>query len=153
MIHVLQREQVIPATPGEVWNYFCDPKNLNQITPPDMNFEIVRGGDLAMYPGQLIEYRVEFFRGVRSPWLTEIAHVRDCEYFVDEQRQGPYRFWYHEHSFEALSPGTKMTDRVTYVIPFGPLGDVANHLWIARRLDRTFEFRRKMIVELFGEAK
>jgi ligand-binding SRPBCC domain-containing protein len=153
MIHVLQREQVIPATVGEVWEYFCDPKNLNQITPPDMNFEIVRGGDVAMYPGQLIEYRVEFLRGIRSLWLTAIPHVRDCEYFVDEQRLGPYRFWYHEHSFEAISSGTKMTDRVTYVIPYGPLGDLLNHFWIARRLDGIFEFRRKTIIELFGEAK
>ncbi len=153
MIHILQREQRIPARLEDVWRYFCDPRNLNEITPPDMNFEIVRGGDVAMYPGQLIEYRVEFVRGIRSPWLTEIAHVRDCEYFVDEQRLGPYRFWYHEHIFEEISPGTRMTDRVTYAIPFGPLGDLLHRFWIARRLDAIFEFRRKMIVELFGDTK
>lgn len=79
--------------------------------------------------------------------------MQDCEYFVDEQRLGPYRFWYHEHSFEAISFGTKMTDRVTYVIPYGPLGDLLNHFWIARRLDGIFEFRRKTIIEMFGEAK
>lgn len=153
MIHVLQREQRIPASLEDVWRYFCDPRNLNEITPRDMNFEIVRGGDVAMYPGQLIEYRVEFVRGIRSPWLTEIAHVRDCEYFVDEQRLGPYRFWYHEHVFEEISPGTGMTDRVTYAIPFGPLGELLHRFWIARRLDAIFEYRRKMIVELFGDMK
>jgi ligand-binding SRPBCC domain-containing protein len=119
MVYILHREQNIPAPLNEVWDYFCNPKNLNEITPPDMNFEILRGGDVKMYEGQIIEYRVEFLRGVRSLWLTEIAHVRDREYFVDEQRIGPYHFWYHEHIFEETSAGTRMTDRVTYMVPFG----------------------------------
>ena len=153
MIHYLHREQFIPAPIESVWKYFCDPKNLNEITPPDMNFEIVRGGDTAMYDGQLIEYRVEFVRGLRSLWLTEIAHVREGEYFVDEQRVGPYRFWYHEHSFERVGGGTKMTDHVTYVAPFGLLGDVVNGVWIANRLKYIFDYRQGKIAELFGEVK
>jgi ligand-binding SRPBCC domain-containing protein len=153
MVHVLFREQVIPAPAGKVWKYFCDPKNLNEITPPDMNFEIVRGGDAAMYEGQIIEYRVEFIRGVRSLWLTEIAHVREGVYFVDEQRIGPYCFWHHEHIFETASNGMKMIDRVTYVVPFGILGDFLNTVWISRRLGYIFDFRRQKIAELFGEAK
>ena len=153
MIHTLLREQCIPAPLTMVWSYFCDPKNLNALTPSDMNFEIVRGGELSMYPGQLIEYRVEFLRGVRSPWLTEIAHMRECEYFVDEQRLGPYRFWYHEHIFESVMAGTHMIDRVTYSIPFGVLGDLLHRFWIAKRLERIFEFRRGAIIELFGEVK
>ena len=153
MIHTLIREQMIPASLRDVWRYFCDPGNLNALTPPDMNFEIVRGGDTAMYEGQLIEYRVEFLRGVRSLWLTEISHVRECQYFVDEQRLGPYRFWYHEHIFEEIPPGTRMLDRVTYSIPFGFLGDTLNRLWIAHRLNRIFEFRRQAILELFGDGE
>ncbi len=153
MIHQLYREQVVPAPFAEVWKYFCDPKNLNQMTPPDMNFEILRGGDVKMYAGQLIEYRVEFIRGVRSRWLTEIAHVRECEYFVDEQRIGPYHFWYHEHAFAETSNGTCMTDRVTYEIPFGFLGDLLNKAWIGGRLDYIFDYRRQTIMELFGESK
>ncbi len=153
MIHSLYREQVIPAPLDKVWEYFCDPKNLNSITPPDMNFEILTGGDVGMYEGQLIEYRVEFVKGIRSRWLTEISHVRECEYFVDEQRMGPYRFWYHEHSFEGTSSGTLMKDRVTYAVPLGFLGDVLNQLWIAGRLNYIFDYRRKMIIELFGGEK
>ena len=153
MVHRLYQEQVIPAPVEKVWAYFCDPKNLNEITPPDMNFEILLGGDVEMFEGQLIEYRVEFMRGICSLWLTEIAHVRDGEYFVDEQRVGPYRFWYHEHAFEKTAVGTKMTDRVTYVVPFGILGDMVNNFWIAKRLNQIFEFRRGKIVEIFGEVK
>jgi ligand-binding SRPBCC domain-containing protein len=153
MIHRLYREQIIPAPLEKVWGYFCDPKNLNTITPPDMKFEILNGGDVPMYEGQLIEYRVEFVRGIRSHWLTEISHVRACEYFVDEQRMGPYRFWYHEHAFEERSSGTLMKDRVTYAIPVGFLGDILNRIWIADRLKHIFDYRRKKIVELYGGAK
>lgn len=152
VIHRLYHEQTIPTPLGKVWDYFCDPENLNQLTPPDMKFEILAGG-AGMHEGQLIEYRVEFIRGVRSRWLTEISHVRSCEYFVDEQRLGPYRFWYHEHAFEETSFGTKMTDRVTYAIPYGFFGDLLNRVWIGGRLDQIFEFRRKTIIELFGDGK
>ena len=153
MIHYLHKEQGIAAPLEKVWEYFCDPKNLNEITPLDMNFEIVEGGDQEMFEGQLIEYRVEFIPGVRSLWLTEIAQIRDREYFVDEQRIGPYRFWYHEHTFEETAAGTKMTDRVTYMVPFGLMGDILNHLWIAKRLHAIFEFRQNKISEIFGEVR
>jgi ligand-binding SRPBCC domain-containing protein len=151
MIHYLYREQVIPAHVDRVWAYFADPRNLNELTPPDMNFEIVAGGDVCIYEGQLVEYRVEFIRGLRSLWLTEIAHVREGTYFVDEQQIGPYRFWYHEHKFESQDNGVKMTDHVTYSVPFGMLGDTVNQVWIQGRLADIFDYRRQKIIELFGE--
>ncbi len=153
MIHRLYREQVIPSPLENVWEYFCDPQNLNVITPPDMNFEILSGDGVRMYEGQLIEYRVEFIKGLRSRWLTEISHVRQCEYFVDEQRIGPYRFWYHEHMFAATPSGTVMKDRVTYAVPMGFLGDLLDGIWIAKRLKYIFEYRQKIIIDLFGGEK
>jgi ligand-binding SRPBCC domain-containing protein len=153
MIHYLQREQVVPGAVKDVWEFFCDPLNLNTITPPDMNFEIVAGGKEEMYPGQMIEYRVEFIRGLRSLWLTEITHVRDGVYFVDEQRVGPYRLWHHEHIFESVDGGVKMTDRVTYVLPFGLLGDIVHAVWVGKRLNDIFDFRQVKIKELFGSLK
>ena len=152
MIHTLKREQVIPAPFEEVWAYFADPRNLNELTPPDMNFEIVAGGNEAMYAGQLIEYRVEFVRGLRSLWLTEIAHVEPGRRFVDEQRVGPYRFWVHEHRFIPVADGVRMNDQVAYAAPFGLLGDLVNALWIRRRLEGIFDYRTRKIVELFGGA-
>ncbi len=153
MIHYLHREQIVPAPIEKVWAYFCDPKNLNEITPPDMNFEIIAGGDVEMYEGQIVEYRVEFIRGIRSLWLTEIAHVSENEYFVDEQRVGPYRFWYHEHRFELAAGGVKMIDHVSYAAPFGFLGDAVNALWIRKKLNGIFDFRYQKIAELFGSVK
>jgi ligand-binding SRPBCC domain-containing protein len=152
MIHYLHREQFIPASADRIWSYFANPKNLNDITPPDMNFEIITGGDNCMYEGQIIEYRVEFLRGLRSLWLTEIAHVREGTYFVDEQRIGPYRFWYHEHLFEPWDGGVKMTDHITYAAPFGLLGDIVNILWIRYRLAHIFDYRQQKINELFGAS-
>jgi ligand-binding SRPBCC domain-containing protein len=153
MIHYLHREQVIAGSIEMVWAYFSDPNNLNRITPPDMNFEIVAGGDVKMFEGQIIEYRVEFLRGIRSLWLTEIAHVCDLQYFVDEQRAGPYRFWYHEHRFEKTPSGVKMTDRVTYIPPYGILGDLVTEIWIRSKLENIFDFRFQKINEIFGSVR
>ena len=153
MIHYLHRKQDIPGSIEKVWGYFSDPKNLNELTPPEMNFEIMTGGDIKMYEGHIIEYRVEFLRGVKSLWLTEIAHVRENQCFVDEQRVGPYRFWYHEHNFKENISGVKMTDHVTYAPPYGVLGDLVNAMWIHHKLDRIFDFRSQKINELFGSGK
>jgi len=91
-------------------------------------------------------------RGLRSLWLTEIAHVEPGRRFVDEQRVGPYRFWFHEHRFTPVAGGVRMNDQVTYAAPFGPLGDLVNALWIRRRLEGIFDYRTHKIVELFGGA-
>ena len=150
-VYTLHREQTIPASRGMIWNYFCDPGNLNEMTPQDMNFEIITPQLARMYQGQLIEYRVEFIRGLSSTWLTEIAHVREGEYFVDEQRLGPYQFWYHEHIFQDSSGGTTMIDNVNYAIGFGPVGDFLNAVWIGARLKGIFDFRAQKIKQIFPE--
>ena len=152
MIHYLQREQIIPESLEKVWDYFSNPYNLNEITPLDMKFEIVSGGDVRMYEGQIIEYRVEFVRGLPSLWLTEITHVEEGSYFVDEQRVGPYRFWAHEHRFISVQGGVKMKDKVTYVAPFGPLGDLVTAMWIRRKLEGIFDYRHRKIAALFGDV-
>lgn len=150
MIHQLTREQVVPAPLDEVWEYFATPKNLNEMTPPDMRFEIIYGGEGAMFQGQLIAYRVQIMPLIKSRWLTEIAHVEEKVYFVDEQRIGPYRFWYHEHRFEAVDGGTRITDQVTYELPFGPLGALLHAIWVGPRLKSIFNYRREIVTTLFG---
>ena len=140
MIHVLAREQVIPADLDEVWAYFSNPQNLNELTPPDMRFSIRRGGEQHMYAGQLIEYRVQFAPGLRSRWLTEIRHVREHTYFVDE------------HLFTAVPGGVKMTDRVTFEVPFWLFGEIIYRLWIRQRLDHIFDYRAEQVAARFGMA-
>lgn len=149
MIRTLERTQFLPADPATVWAYFSTPQNLNALTPPEMHFEILSQPE-PMYQGQLIAYRIRVAPGVRLNWLTEIRHVREGRYFVDEQRRGPYALWYHEHRFEPKDGGVLMTDRVTYALPFGPLGDLVHALWVGRQLREIFDFRREAVAKVFA---
>jgi ligand-binding SRPBCC domain-containing protein len=149
MIHELKSAQFIPASPTKVWDYFSTPKNLNEITPPSMHFEI-KGEPGAMYTGQMIAYRIQVIPGLKINWLTEIRHVQEGVCFVDEQRIGPYKLWYHEHRFTAHEGGVMMTDKVTYTMKFGFLGELVRILWVKRQLKYIFDYRRKKVTEIFG---
>lgn len=152
MIYVLEREIVVAADLETVWAYFSTPRNLNEMTPAELRFEFVSGGEEPMYAGQMIEYKITLLPGWRVRWLTEISHVQEKAYFVDEQRLGPYRLWIHEHRFERLAEGTRVRDRVTYALPFGPLGDLVHALFVRKRLKAIFDFRSRHIQALFGQV-
>jgi ligand-binding SRPBCC domain-containing protein len=152
MNYTLHREQVIPAPIERVWAYFATPRNLNEMTPPDMAFEFIGGGDEPMYPGQIITYKVAILPRMRIRWLTQITHVDPGHRFIDEQRIGPYRLWIHEHRFEPLPNGVHMTDHVTYTLPFGPLGNLTHTLYIRRRLEKIFDYRREKVNALFANT-
>lgn len=148
----LYHQQFIPADSAAVWSFFATPRNLDELTPPDLRFRIQGEVPERMYAGQLIEYRISPLPGVWLRWLTEIRHVREGEYFVDEQRIGPYRLWYHEHHFEPAPGGVMMTDRVTYEVGWGPAGGLADKLWVRRKLGHIFAYRRQRVVARFGGA-
>lgn len=103
-----------------------------------------------MYPGMIIRYRVKPLLSIPLIWVTEITHVREGEYFVDEQRSGPYTLWHHQHLLEEAEGGILMTDIVHYEIPLGPLGDLMNVLMIRKKLKEIFDFRYKKMEEIFG---
>ncbi len=146
----LYREQVLPAELPRVWEFFATPRNLDELTPPDLRFQILTEVPEKMYPGLLIEYRISPFGGVWLRWLTEIRHLREREYFVDEQRAGPYRLWYHEHHFAEVPGGTRMIDRVTYDVGWGPAGWLAEKMWVRRQLEQIFDFRARKVAEIFS---
>lgn len=147
---MLERSQIIPTDLETAWAYFATPRNLGEITPPDMSFEFLCESTELMYPGQVIEYVVTILPGVRVRWLTQITHIREHAYFIDEQRNGPYRLWIHEHVFEPVEGGVRMTDRVRYALPFGPLGRIVHALFVRRRLKQIFDFRRRKVNEIFA---
>ena len=148
--YVLQREQELGITISEAWDFFSSPRNLQKITPPKMGFNIVSEYvSPKMYSGQLIEYRVKPLLGIPLKWITEIKNVKDETYFIDEQRFGPYRFWYHEHWFEATEKGVKMIDRVTYGLPMGLLGRLAHRLFVRKQLETIFDYREEQINALY----
>ncbi len=150
MIYQLKRKQIIPASLEKVWNYFSRPENLDEITPPDLKFQILFGGGQSMYQGQLMAYKIQLFPLIKTTWLTEITQVREPYYFADQQRLGPYRFWLHEHTFQVVEEGVEMKDLVTYQMPLGPLGRLTHFLLVGPRLKSIFDFRAGKIAEIFS---
>jgi ligand-binding SRPBCC domain-containing protein len=131
-----------------------DPRNLARITPAYMGFQILSADSgRQMHAGQIIEYHVSPLPGVRLHWVTEITHVEEGKFFVDEQRFGPYAFWHHKHFLEPISGGVLMTDLVHYKLPFGPLGKLANTLFVKRQLDGIFNYRYQRLEEIFNMTK
>ncbi len=153
MVYHLHREQRVHASMEEVWTFFSDPRNLDALTPPDLAFRIIGDPGARMYPGQMIEYRIRFLKGVWSKWLTEITQVEEPHYFVDEQRIGPYKLWHHEHRFIQQDDDILLVDHVTYVIGFGLIGDLLARLWINRKLAWIFAFRQRKTAERFGSRQ
>jgi ligand-binding SRPBCC domain-containing protein len=146
----LRKQQVIQASLEELWDFVSSPVNLKQITPASMGFDIISAGlPEKMYPGMIIRYRVKPFAGIPMQWVTEITHVEERKFFIDEQRIGPYSFWHHQHLLEPLDNGILMTDIVSYQPPFGLLGRFANFLFIRRQLDTIFRYREKALQKKF----
>lgn len=153
-IYTLQREQHLPISLEKAWEFFSTPLNLNEMTPEDMSFEILTDVEgKKMYPGMIINYKVSPFPGIKMRWTTEITHVEEFKYFVDEQRFGPYSFWHHKHFFEEVEGGVKTTDIVDYGLPLGPLGAIAHEVFVKNKLKHIFDFRYRKMAELFGTPK
>ena len=144
--------QKLPVSKAEIWEFISSPGNLKEITPAQMGFIVTsNSGADKMYPGMIITYKVSPLLGLKLNWMTEITHVKDFEYFVDEQRQGPYSMWHHQHKIEAIESGVLMTDIVTYQPPFGMLGAIANSLIIKNKLQQIFDFRTVALEKRFGK--
>ena len=147
-----QTIQRIPISLEQAWDFFSNPANLQRITPDGMGFEIIsQYHGNKMYPGQLIEYKVKPLLGVPLYWMTEITHVQDRQYFIDEQRFGPYALWHHQHHFKAIEGGVEMVDIVHYRIPLGIFGDLANKLFVRSKLKGIFDYRFEAVEKLFGK--
>lgn len=149
-IYNLKRVQTLPISLQEAWEFFSTPRNLSKITPAHMGFTIlyVSGGEKT-YPGQIIRYKVQVIPGIKMDWVTEITHVHEPRFFVDEQRFGPYALWHHQHHFKEVPGGVEMTDEVNYAIPFGVLGRIANFIFVGKEVNRIFDYRFKILEEYF----
>ncbi|WP_018969863.1 SRPBCC family protein [Rubritalea marina] len=154
MIHQLIRQQQIPTDMKAVWDFFATPRNLERMTPEGLGFEITHCTAEDMHVGQMIGYKIQLAPMVKVNWLTEITHVQDNSesqrFFVDEQRIGPYKIWHHIHRFESNEDGVLMTDEVTYVMPFGPIGAIAHALKVKQQLEDIFDQRAAFTKEFFS---
>ena len=148
----LEKTQIIPAGIDEVWSFISSPANLKHITPVYMGFEIINTIPEKMYPGMIISYKVSPLLGIKVKWVTEITHIKEKEYFIDEQRIGPYSMWHHQHKILPIKSGVLMTDIVTYKPPFGLLGALSNKVFIKKQLNQIFNFRERAIEKKFGHS-
>lgn len=153
-VYRLKSVQKIPSGIEATWKFFSDPNNLLVITPPFLNLKVtneIYGHET--YGGQIITYTVRPILGIPIFWMTEITHVEPMQFFVDEQRKGPYKLWHHQHHFKEIAGGVEMTDIVHYRLPFGILGRLAHPLIVKNKLQQIFSFRYQKVNELFGEWK
>lgn len=151
-VYEIKEKQALPVSLDEAWAFFSHPKNLAEMTPEYLNLRFTNKlfRD-EMYAGQVITYTVKPVLGIPMFWMTEITHVKDREFFVDEQRVGPYALWHHQHHFREIPGGVEMTDIVHYRLPGWWLGDLANAIFVRNQLKNIFTFRRAKVEALFGK--
>lgn len=150
--HSIKTVQKIPISLDDAWAFFSNPANLQAITPANMGFKVIsKHHGNVMYAGQIIEYTVKPVLGIPLYWMTEITQVKNKEYFIDEQRFGPYSLWHHQHHFKAIIGGVEMTDIIHYKNPMWFLGRIANTLYVKKQLEGIFDFRFKKVEEMFGK--
>ncbi len=153
-IYQFRTTQKIPASLDKVWEFISSPRNLKKITPEHMGFQITNEPIAEkMYAGMIIAYKVSPILGIPMDWVTEITQVQDKEYFVDEQRVGPYTIWHHQHRLTPIEDGVLMEDIISYKPPFGILGTIANNILIKGQLKTIFDFRFTAVEKEFGKWK
>jgi ligand-binding SRPBCC domain-containing protein len=149
-MHQFIRKQFVKTDLQTCWDFFSSPANLKRITPSYMGFDVKTEVPAQMYEGLIIAYTVKPLLGIPVEWVTEITHVKDKSFFVDEQRKGPYTMWHHEHHFKEVEGGVEMTDIVSYIIPLGFLGKLVEPFLVKPKLEEIFAYRFKIVEEVFA---
>jgi ligand-binding SRPBCC domain-containing protein len=147
----IKTEQFINADIDKLWAFFSNPANLAILTPEELNFVTTSESEDRIYAGQIITYTIRPLLGIKLKWMTEITHVHNKSLFVDEQRAGPYKLWHHQHHFILQSDRVLMKDIVHYSLPFGFLGKIAHYLFVRKKLEHIFKYRREKIDVLFNK--
>lgn len=143
--------QLLPISLDEAWSFFSNPDNLKHITPSHMGFVVTSSHHgKRMYAGQIIRYIVRPLWGLPLKWCTEITHVVDNKYFIDEQRFGPYAFWHHQHHFTEVDGGVLMEDILHYKVAFGLVGRIVDRAIVHSEVNGIFAYRKKVLTERFG---
>lgn len=152
-IYTLHKSQKLPISLDKAWQFLSDPKNLKTITPAYMSFDILSKIDRPLYTGQIIQYHVTPLLGIQTKWVSEITHIQEKEYFVDEQMYGPYALWHHKHFVKEIEGGVLLEDIIDYKVPLGILGQIVHPFLVQPKLEEIFKYRQEKLTELFGEFK
>jgi ligand-binding SRPBCC domain-containing protein len=145
----IECSQLVALSVEESFAFFADAYNLEVLTPPWLGFRILTPRPIRMRRGTTIEYVLTTHR-LPFRWRTEIVEWEPGRRFVDRQVKGPFRLWEHTHAFEERPDGTLIRDTVLYRMPYGPLGEIARRVLVARDLERIFDYRRDAVARLLG---
>lgn len=151
-MYTITAKQFVALSPEKAWDFFSQPSNLKELTPPEMNMRMLNEQQLEMYPGMIISYKVSPLLGISLPWSSEITQVKKGEYFIDSMIEGPFKIWHHQHFFKGVEGGTEITDIVNYQVPLGILGKLFHPLIVKQRVAGIFEYRNKRIKEIFSST-
>jgi len=151
IIHSFQQRQRLPISLDEAWGFFSNPQNLPKLTPDWMHLTFKEGIPNDMHAGMKMTQQLKPLLGIPLTWVTEITHIEEKVYFVDEQRVGPYRFWHHEHCLHELPSGVEVTDSLHYALPFNIIGEIVHQLLVKKKIADVFEYRYERLEELFGK--
>lgn len=144
-------EQVVKTDINNLWNFVSDPSNLKKLTPSKLGFKMMTSTHTEMTEGMIITYRITPLLNIGVKWVTEISHVKKQNYFIDKQVYGPYKLWHHQHLFQVIDEHhVRMTDIVTYALPFGIIGDFVNFMFIRRKLKTVFDYRKVALNKIFN---
>ena len=149
----LVQEQFLPISLATAGDFFATPKNLNEVTPADLVFEITSTLPEKMYEGLIITYNIKPMLNIPITWVTEITHIQEHAFFVDEQRKGPYNIWHHEHHFKAVDNGVLMTDILHYNIGKSVFGWIAGKLFVHQQVKKIFAYRYATLEKYFATNK
>jgi ligand-binding SRPBCC domain-containing protein len=150
-VYNLYRKQILKVTLEEAWDFFSTPKNLDEITPDDMSFQILEGSNESMFAGQIIRYKIKPVANIPLSWVTEITQCQPKKYFIDEQRFGPYKFWHHMHRFTEIEEGVLMEDILHYALPLGWLGGLVAGGFVENKVENIFTYRFEVLDKLFNK--
>jgi ligand-binding SRPBCC domain-containing protein len=148
--HSIIRKTIIKRPLQEVFQFFSKAENLNKLTPKELEFKILTPLPIKMGKGTLIDYKIKL-NGIPFHWKTEICEWKENEFFADQQLKGPYRIWYHTHSFSAVEGGTEMTDEVKYLSPGWFLEPIIQALYIKKKVEGVFDYRNSKLKEIFPD--
>jgi ligand-binding SRPBCC domain-containing protein len=150
-IYQHKTSQKLNISKNDAWDFFSNPSNLSKITPNWLNFQVTSSLPEKMYAGLIVTYLVRPLFNIPQTWVTEITYVNENNYFVDEQRFGPYKMWHHEHIFKETDNGKiLMEDIVSYAVPFGFIGRIVNSIVISKKINEIFNHRRIVLEKMFG---
>jgi ligand-binding SRPBCC domain-containing protein len=145
----LRKSIWLPQSRDKVFEFFSNPANLDRLTPTWLGFAILTPATKPIMQGALLDYRLRI-RGIPIRWQSEITVWEPPRRFIDRQTKGPYSLWVHEHTFEERDNGTLVGDNVEYAVPGGR---IVQKFLVAPDIERIFDYRHKILEELFNPAK